>query len=752
MVLALIKKPFVWVWALLTAPIRWLRGGRRRHRRGLFSKVGDLMPTFSFMSFVRGGGDSEEALPMQCERDQQPSEEAPPARVVEEEAPPPPKKKRVAWSKKAATTKLQARWRGRKARQNSRKKVIRRQQSFSEGTLGIHRDVHPLTREDILARRAIAHCRLRQKVGRLVTVAWPVLNFVKSCIRCYVGTCLRVLLFIFVQLPMLGRTRRDFKWPLLTAACNAFLTLFWPRLRIIVSNVLRDRVREIVNDVLDGMPNPPIKSLVSLECNLGRRAITIEEAWLSTSYHSYDFLDLHLVCSLEGDTLELVSDLCVDSRNKLLPQLTAVVRGLSFQSERLKVKFGPLSTSLPCFGALQVAFAEAPKVDLRATVTALDAISLTGFGSLGPINSFVEKLVQNLLRNHFCWPRAVIVPTKGWAHNIGAVPRCDQEWWGDGVRLEKQRELVKGALSLSVFDCATAGPMSINGSTFYVRASVGSRIKEAPLILNDRSTNAQCTFDFHIKPDVDDIKLEVYERSKKKDLGVSTTKDMLLGQAVLDHVQSIDSLPPHVKVRRVLKLEKQQTQLQSGLEYVEKKMGKVYRKVVKAEEEVIHEGKVCCGCAKDQRTHKTSKVAKKARKKAVGDERKLPEKSSFTRKHSFDSPRASSGLGFRATQLKVGLEWAPALTLRRHFHHRLMLGLVAVLVVAMGRWVYAEIHSRTWLADFCGLAVDVVASGALAAPFLVTAGMRLLHRAHDYAAGDVYADASAGKVIAAEDW
>ena len=44
------------------------------------------------------------------------------------------------------------------------------------------------------------------------------------------------------------------------------------------------------------------------------------------------------------------------------------------------------------------------------------------------------------------------------------------------------------------------------------------------------------------------------------------------------------------------------------------------------------------------------------------------------------------------------------------------------------------------------------ASGALAAPFLVTFGMRLLHRAHDYAAGDVYADASAGKVIAAEDW
>ena len=135
MVLALIKKPFVWVWALITAPLRWLRGGHRRHRRGLFSKVGDLMPTFSFMSFVRGGT-TDEALPMQCERDQQPSEEAPPARVVEEEAPPPPKKKRVVWSKKAATTKLQARWRGRKARQNSKRRAPPRRQQLRQSACG----------------------------------------------------------------------------------------------------------------------------------------------------------------------------------------------------------------------------------------------------------------------------------------------------------------------------------------------------------------------------------------------------------------------------------------------------------------------------------------------------------------------------------------------------------------------------------------------------------------------------------------
>ena len=100
MVLALIKKPFVWVWALITAPLRWLRGGRRRHRRGLFSKVGDLMPTFSFMSFVRGGQD--ESIPMQCERDQH---QAGAARAAWKRRPPPPKKRATFFGKKASKSK-----------------------------------------------------------------------------------------------------------------------------------------------------------------------------------------------------------------------------------------------------------------------------------------------------------------------------------------------------------------------------------------------------------------------------------------------------------------------------------------------------------------------------------------------------------------------------------------------------------------------------------------------------------------------
>ena len=73
---------------------------------------------------------------------------------------------------------------------------------------------------------------------------------------------------------------------------------------------LRWRVREIVNELLKDLPHSPINSLVSLECNLGRRPIIVEEAWLSTGYASYDFVDLNLVVSLEGDTVEVVADVC----------------------------------------------------------------------------------------------------------------------------------------------------------------------------------------------------------------------------------------------------------------------------------------------------------------------------------------------------------------------------------------------------------------------------------------------------------
>ena len=337
---------------------------------------------------------------------------------------------------------------------------------------------------------------------------------------------------------------------MLTHACNAFLTQFWPTLRVIVSDALRWRVREIVNELLKDLPHSPINSLVSLECNLGRRPIIVEEAWLSTGYASYDFVDLNLVVSLEGDTVEVVADVCgaaargsflwgrsralaVETRRRRwtprrrnatlprdscdavanpgrdaaarratpkrdaaatpsrdaappprspparrtragvtgeenIPQLTAIVKGLSFRRERLKCKIGPLSTALPGFGALQIAFARPPQtVELQAKVTALDALPV--LLNLSVINRFLEHFVlEKLLANRLTWPRCVVVPTKNWSHRIGAHPRDDARWW-DHDRLAAHRARVKGRLRLNVYDAKTAGALPLDGRTWRVR-------------------------------------------------------------------------------------------------------------------------------------------------------------------------------------------------------------------------------------------------------------------------------------------
>ena len=155
------------------------------------------------------------------------------------------------------------------------------------------------------------------------------------------------------------------------------------------------------------------------------------------------------MCSSEGDTLELVSDLCVDSRNKLLPQLTTVARAI-VQSERLKVKFALLSTSLPCFGALRVPRRGAQS-RLEANVTALDA-HLTGFSSFNVINTFVEKFSEFIRTISAGRCRNCTYGRMGPQHLRvrDATGGGAMAWVGEAAAL------VKGAFALSVFDCATA--------------------------------------------------------------------------------------------------------------------------------------------------------------------------------------------------------------------------------------------------------------------------------------------------------
>ena len=84
--------------------------------------------------------------------------------------------------------------------------------------------------------------------------------------------------------------------------------------------------------------------------------------------------------------------------------------------------------------------------------------------SFNVINTFVEKLVRIYCGTISAGREPQLYLLKDGQHRRGAAMRRVVGRWD---KVGEAAGTGEGALSLSVFDCATAGPMSINGSTFY---------------------------------------------------------------------------------------------------------------------------------------------------------------------------------------------------------------------------------------------------------------------------------------------
>ena len=535
----------------------------------------------------------------------------------------------------------------------------------------------------------------------------------------YVGYVVRSLIFVNLQLRPRAKTteaRSAFKWPLLAHALNGFLLFFWPTLRRIVSNVLRDGVRETVNEVLARMDHAPIKSLVTLECNLGRRPLVVESATLTSGYGGFDFLDLDLVVSFEGDTFEVVSDVSV-AGDEGTPQLTARITGLVFKREQLRVKIGPLSTGLPGFGALQIAFARPPAtVALQATVTALESVPFVANFAL--INRFLEThIVQHLLENKFVWPNAVVVPTKVWAPNLGLAAL--DEWW-DAPALEAHRATIKGHLTVEVLGVDVSAARK-SGAPTYVRGRIGATARRGKVVVRDGiaplpgpGAPPMATLVFPVHTDVDHLLLEVLEdggESSMAHLKFHRT-DALLGSASV----AFDHIPPYTPTDVDLALDKPST------------VARQIRGVLKSTGSVVGEGvsnviirptRSCFSCVfrrKAGRRTRSSHAAAEARRKAVGAKGHSP--TSSPKRFRLSSPKkrvveaeaaqtptaepdptakpelspAKPGPEHHAccpqvahhektrNEMRVRFEWAPKLKASSHHRYRLVIqaGLAAV--------------------------------------------------------------------------
>ena len=82
------------------------------------------------------------------------------------------------------------------------------------------------------------------------------------------------------------------------------------------------------------------------------------------------------------------------------------IKNLNFSQEQLRVKFGPLQSSLPCFRALQVGFARTPELEMDWEVSSsttmvneiYKGVALTTGGML---NQAIADFLQNKVTQSF---------------------------------------------------------------------------------------------------------------------------------------------------------------------------------------------------------------------------------------------------------------------------------------------------------------------------------------------------------------
>ena len=600
-----------------------------------------------------------------------------------------------------------------------------------------------LAKERELEREEIEALEKRSAIFRVLE---PALYVAKFLLLRYFGCVVRCLIFVHVQLKtpsMTTRERRAFHWPRLGHALNTFLNLFWPTLRRIVSDALRDTVRETVNELLAGMDHAPIKSLVTLECNLGRRALIVESATLTSSYSGFDFLDLDLVVSFEGDTFEIVSDISV-AGDAATPQLTATIKGLSFHKEQLRLKIGPLSTGLPGFGALQVAFARPPStVVLEASVTALESLPFLVNFSL--INRFLEThIVQHIIAEKFVWPKAIVVPTKVWAPNVGLIP--EETWW-DATQLEAYRAKVKGTLKVEVLG-ARVDDFAADATGCYVRGRIGSSVARGDVVLNatgpklapDDAPRALATLVFPVATDVESLDLEVREDAIGEDRHMRFHRtDALLGSAKVD----FDEIPPYRANDVTLALDTPENFAGTAKRVIEISEQFV---ATEASELILKPTRSCLSCVWRRRKPRaktlSSRAASEARQKAIGihSPSQARKTTALERTALGDGPASPARPGERESEgeapgpndLRLRLEWTPTLSRRDHHQYRAVVqagfGLALAANLAFG--VQLE-HYRVFNVGFrfVGHGILIAVVVFLTMPVVTCCGMYVLRAA-----------------------
>lgn len=315
----------------------------------------------------------------------------------------------------------------------------------------------------------------------LLAVVWEVAWWL---LRGFIGYFVRAMVYVFLQSRQWSGARTKHESPLLASIVNHVLLEFWPLIREATELSCRTTALRLVNEQLSRMKSPVVDKMLTFEVDIGKRPIQVKSASLVPSYTyregdmTASFLDLDLALDLEGDSVALSGDFTLAGDVSQTP-IGVKIKNLNFSKEQLRVKLGPLQSSLPCFRALQVGFARTPELEMDWEVSSrttmvneiYKGVAATTGGILShAIADFLQnKVLLSLVNNFAVWPNKVVVPTTTWAYMfVGYVPEQPPPIKHDELSFPPI-----GHVLVSVVEARDLVQNSISESDSYVRVRVG---------------------------------------------------------------------------------------------------------------------------------------------------------------------------------------------------------------------------------------------------------------------------------------
>lgn len=252
----------------------------------------------------------------------------------------------------------------------------------------------------------------------------PTLGWATRLALWMAGFLLRLVLFVFVQRSPRNHARRRHESPVVTKVVNAFVSSSWPLIRRAARRGVSTRLKEIINESLRNRPRAEqkIKELANLDLDIGPHPFVVLSSSVEQSYRGrHSFIDVDLQTRIWAESFELTADLNIVGSS---PDITAALSSMSLEDQLIRVRLGPLQSRMPCFQALQVAFASKPTLDLTLDVgphqSYTGAVCSSLFSNVG---TFLGKnVIEMAIENFLVWPNKVIVRTSDWAHLISWLP------------------------------------------------------------------------------------------------------------------------------------------------------------------------------------------------------------------------------------------------------------------------------------------------------------------------------------------